>query len=74
MRNYLLRILLKKINRASKKTSPKTLNFIFYATAKLITLSTAITHIAGEVLENLPVNILIKAYETNAKAIPLLML
>ena len=33
----------------------------YYATAKLTTLKIAITHIAGEVLENLPVNILIKA-------------
>ena len=39
-----------------------------------ITLSVAITHIAGEVVENFPVNILINAYDTNAKAIPLLML
>jgi hypothetical protein len=29
---------------------------------------------AGEVVENFPVNILIKAYETKAKAIPLLIL
>ena len=43
-------------------------------TAKLITLRIATTHIAGEVLENFPVNIFIKAYETNAKAIPLLIL
>ena len=37
-------------------------------------LRIAITHIAGEVVENLPVKIFIKAYETNAKAIPLLIL
>ena len=32
------------------------------------------TQIAGDVDENLPVNILINAYDTNARAIPLLML
>ena len=47
---------------------------LIYATAKLTILNIATTHIAGDVLENLPVNIFIKAYDTNAKAIPLLML
>ena len=46
----------------------------FYATAKLTTLNIAITHIAGEVVENFPVNNFIKAYDTNARAIPLLIL
>ena len=59
------------MNRA-RKTSP--IKFFVYATTKLITLNIATTQIAGEVLENLPVNILIKAYDTNAKAIPLLIL
>ena len=63
--------LLREINRASFIPA---LLIAFYATTKLITLRIAITHIAGEVDENLPVNIFINAYETNAKAIPLLML
>ena len=46
----------------------------YYATAKLTTLKVAITHIAGDVVENLPVNIFIKAYDTNASAMPLLIL
>ena len=50
------------------------MKLLIYATAKLTTLNIAITHIAGEVLANLPVNIFIRAYETNANAIPLLML
>ena len=37
---------------------------------KLTTLSAAITQIAGLVSLNFPVQILIAAYETNAKAIP----
>ena len=41
---------------------------------KLTTLSIATNQIAGEVLLNLPVNNLIKAYDTNARAIPLLIL
>ncbi len=46
------------MNRASINWPYK---IFIYATAKLITLSIAITHIAGEVLENFPVNNLIKA-------------
>ena len=59
------------MNRASINWPYK---IFIYATAKLITLSIAITHIAGEVEENLPVNNLINAYDTKAKAIPLLIL
>ena len=43
---------------------------IFYATAKLTTLKTAINKIAGEVLLNFPVKILISAYAIKLKAIP----
>ena len=50
------------------------LAFVSYALIKLFTGKFNNTSPAGEVLLNLPVNNLIKAYDTNARAIPLLIL